>query len=241
MVYALVLRYNIYMLSLSKRKITWSANMAYAVGLITTDGNLSKDGRHIFLVSKDLDQIQNFRKCLKIKPKIGEKTGGFPGSTKCYYVQFSDVVLYRFLVELGLTSAKSKTLGVLSIPNKYFFDFLRGSFDGDGSSYSYWDKRWRSSYLFYLSFTSASQSHCTWLQNTIELLTQARGHISKQSNVGIYQLRFAKTEARKIINKMYYKPTVVCLERKRRKVYTSLAIDDRNNYARVVELADTQP
>lgn len=241
MVYAIILRHNIIMAPISKYKIVWSSNLAYAVGLMATDGNLSKDGRHIILVSKDLDQIQNFCKCLEIKPKIGVKIGGFPGSTKCYYVQFSGIALYKFFTEIGLTPAKSKTLGKLDIPDKYFFDFLRGSFDGDGSSYSYWDKRWRSSYLFYLSFTSASQAHCTWLQNYIELLTKVRGHISKQANSGVYQLRFAKTEARIIVNKMYYKPTVVCLERKREKVYTSLAIDDRNNQARVVELADTQP
>ncbi len=36
----------------------WTANLAYAVGLITTDGCLSKDGRHIDLTSKDLEQCE---------------------------------------------------------------------------------------------------------------------------------------------------------------------------------------
>jgi len=30
----------------------WSADFAYAVGLLTTDGSLSIDGRHINLTSK---------------------------------------------------------------------------------------------------------------------------------------------------------------------------------------------
>lgn len=52
-------------------KKIWSTELAYAVGLLTTDGNLSKDGKHINLTSKDLDQIKTFKKCLGLKNKIG--------------------------------------------------------------------------------------------------------------------------------------------------------------------------
>ena len=52
---------------LGKTKIKWSANFAYAIGLLTTDGNLSKDKRHISLTSKDLEQIENFQKALKVR------------------------------------------------------------------------------------------------------------------------------------------------------------------------------
>jgi len=52
----------------------WSNNLAYAVGLIATDGSLSKDGRHINLTSKDLGQIQNFAKILNLKNRIGIKS-----------------------------------------------------------------------------------------------------------------------------------------------------------------------
>ncbi len=38
----------------------WNANLAYAVGLIAADGCLSKDGRHIILVSKDIEQLLDF-------------------------------------------------------------------------------------------------------------------------------------------------------------------------------------
>ena len=48
-----------------KVDIRWSANFAYAIGLLVTDGNLSSDGRHIIFVSKDMEQINNFLKCLK--------------------------------------------------------------------------------------------------------------------------------------------------------------------------------
>lgn len=52
-------------------EIRWSNELAYAVGLIATDGNLSKDGRHIELTSKDTEQLETFKRCLKLKNRIG--------------------------------------------------------------------------------------------------------------------------------------------------------------------------
>jgi len=90
------------------------------------------------------------------------KRGGFANSQIAYFVQFTNVKFYKFLLGIGLMPAKSKILKQMRIPNKYFFDFLRGHFDGDGTFYSYWDKRWKSSFMFYLSFASASLAHLVW-------------------------------------------------------------------------------
>src|SRR5262245_38267293 len=38
--------------------IEWSAELAYTVGLIATDGCLSGDGRHLSVVSKNIDLLQ---------------------------------------------------------------------------------------------------------------------------------------------------------------------------------------
>ena len=43
-----------------------------------------------------------------------------------FQIQFGDVVFYQWLLSLGLTPNKSKTIGPLKIPYEYFFDFLRG-------------------------------------------------------------------------------------------------------------------
>jgi len=63
---------------------------------------------------------------------------------------------------------KTRIIGEVKIPKKYFFDFLRGHLDGDGSTYSYFDPRWKTSFLFYLSFVSASEKHTLWLRETIQ-------------------------------------------------------------------------
>ncbi|HEX7017458.1 MAG TPA: LAGLIDADG family homing endonuclease, partial [Patescibacteria group bacterium] len=141
--------------------------MAYIVGLITADGCLSNDGRHIIFVSKDLEQVQNFSNILKLEGKIALKKGGYTGRKEYYFVQFSNVNLYRFLVSLGLHPNKSKSLGKLSIPDDYFADFLRGCLDGDGFTYSYLDKRWRSSFMLYTGFTCASYDHLNWMNESI--------------------------------------------------------------------------
>ena len=84
----------------------------------------------------------------------------WPSPVKKYFVvQFKNVLFYEFFISTGLTPRKSKTLGALKIPEKLFWDFLRGAYDGDGSSYAYWDKRWRSSFMFYTCFVSASKVH----------------------------------------------------------------------------------
>jgi hypothetical protein len=213
---------------LNKINIKWSPELAYAIGLIATDGNLSKDGRHMAFVSKDMQLIKTFQNCLGIKVKIAKKQSGFKKKTFAYWVQFGDVNFYKFLISIGITPKKSKTIGSLKVPNKHFFDFLRGSFDGDGSLHSYWDKRWASSFLFYLSFTSASMSHLVWLRKVIQELVGLKGHINTWFGSRAYQLKYAKTEAKIIFKKMYYKNNVPRLERKYKKVYNALAIDKKN-------------
>lgn len=199
----------------------WSAPFAYAIGLLTTDGSLSIDKRHIDFTSKDREQIVNFMRCLNIKCKIGKKSSGFIAK-KSYRVQFGDIHFYNFLLNIGLKPNKSKTLKALEIPKKYFLDFLRGFFDGDGSFYSYWDTRWRSSFMFYLVFASASSQHINWLQTEINTLLQIKGHITKSITDSCYQLKYAKRESLILLKKLYYAKDLIYLNRKHRKIKTVL-------------------
>lgn len=205
-----------------KVKIHWSANFAYAVGLLASDGCLSPSGRHIILVSVDKEQLQNFMKALDILVFIGEHKSG--SNNRAFRIQFGDILFYQFLISIGLTPNKSKTIGEIKIPPKYFFDFLRGSFDGDGCTYSYWDKRWKSSYMFYTEFVSFSRSHILWLQKEIENRLKIKGHITGDGKEVIMQLKYAKADSLRLLKKMYYKKGLLCLERKRLKIKKMLSI-----------------
>ena len=183
----------------------WDSELAYAVGLIATDGCLSKDKRHVDFTSKESEQIKNFVKALRISHiKIGKKSSGKGERRKYLRVQIGDVNFYSWLCSIGLTERKSKTIGVLRIPKRYFFDFLRGVFDGDGSSYSYRDPRWPGSFMFYLSFASASQKFLDWIRTEIYNRLKVHGHITHQKDRLCHQLKYAKKDSLKIIRKVYY-------------------------------------
>jgi len=108
-----------------KVRIRWSPKFAYAIGLLVSDGNLSPDGRHIIFTSKDLELIELFQKSLDIKIHVGKKTRGSSPNKSYFVAQFSDVLFYQFLMDIGLMPNKSKIIGEIKVPEKYFFDFLR--------------------------------------------------------------------------------------------------------------------
>ena len=196
--------------------------MAYLVGLITTDGNLSKDGRHMSIVSKDLEQVENVIKILMLKNKIGVKNSSFKNNGKYYYVQFGNVELYKFLNSVGLFPNKSKNLGALKIPEAYIRDFLRGHLDGDGYTYSYWDKRWKNSFMFYTVFASGSKKHIIWLRETILTLYKLDGKIKR--NRSVYVLVFSKRASINLMKIIYYRKKLICMKRKKFKISKALGI-----------------
>jgi hypothetical protein len=189
--------------------------------LITSDGCLSNDGRHIDFTSKDVKLLETFKKCLNLNVKIGHKTSSFTGK-KCTRIQFGDIIFYKWLESIGLTTNKSKTLNAINIPDELFFDFLRGEFDGDGTFYSYWDTRWQNSFMFYISFASGSKNFLTWLQQQLNILLKVKGSLKTSKRA--WQLSFAKKESIKIINSMYYSEEIPCLNRKRTKIFKALEI-----------------
>ena len=207
-----------------KVKIHWSPTFAYAIGLLTTDGNLSPDERHITFTSKDKQLVEIFASCLGLKNRIGHKARGGSRDKKYYVLQFGDVIFYQFLMDIGLTPNKSKTLTQLKIPEKYLFDFLRGHFDGDGTFYSYWDPRWRSSYMFYTEFISASKKHIAWIRSILRRSLGVNGHVTQDGRRITYQLKYAKKESLLILRKIYHRTDVPCLIRKRLKIERALAI-----------------
>lgn len=211
---------------LNKIKIKWSPAFAYALGLLATDGNLSSDGRHLDFTSNDIEQLENFANCLGIKVKIGYKISGFTGR-KSPHIQFGDINFYKFLLGIGFTPKKSKSISEIKVPKKYFFDFLRGHFDGDGTFYSYWDPRWKSSFMFYTEFVSASRKHIEWIRNVLFGLLKIKGHITGNVKTVVYQLKYAKAESLTLLPKMYYHNNVICLSRKRRKIEKALEIEGK--------------
>lgn len=195
--------------------ISWSTNLAYVIGLITTDGCLSKDGRHIDFTSKDIEQIYNFRKCLKIKNKITRKISSYNPSGVYFRIQFGNVKFYRFLLSIGLQPNKSKTIGTLKIPPKYFPDFLRGHLDGDGNISVV--KHPESQYpQLRIRFHSASLVHLSWIKKCAKTYLKLKGGFIENSlsTTNVARLVFAKTDAVQLLSYLYYNGVEYYLKRK---------------------------
>lgn len=198
------------MLRKNKVEIKWSPKFAYVIGLIATDGNLSKDGRHINFTSKDLDLVEIFKNHLNLDNKITKKTRAKEDIKKYYQIQFGDINFYEFLLSIGLTPHKSKTINNLCIPGKYFMDFFRGCIDGDGSIGAFMHPDSKNPQLR-LRLCSASKKFLLWTmaQNKIY---GVKGYIRNANRV--YILEYAMADSINLLNKIYYKGFPLSLNRK---------------------------
>lgn len=204
----------------------WSNNFAYGIGLMTADGNLSSDGRHLVFVTTDKELAVYVKEIFEVRANIIHKYAQKEKKLGLHYrLQWGDVTLYNFLVRIGLTPNKSLTIGELLIPDAFFIDFLRGSFDGDGCFYSYFDPRWKSSFMFYTTFSSGSPHHIDWLQRSIFCFIGIRGHLTKgKKGNGIHQLKYAKKESLILLSHLYTSKSAHHLSRKKLKIEKALRI-----------------
>lgn len=199
----------------AKRRYYWSPAIAYSVGLMASDGCLQSDGRHLDLTSVDIEQLQNFSRAIGRELPISPKHN--KSHTDAYRVQFSDVAYYDFLLSIGLTPRKSQTIERLNIPDEHYSHFLRGLFDGDGTTYAYFDPRWKTSFLYYIGITSASK---TFLEILSGCNTNLFGTVGKSIRSGkrAYILTYGKRDSYKLYLAMYEDAGSLFLTRKRVKL-----------------------
>jgi hypothetical protein len=202
------------MLPKAKIKTAWNNNLAYVVGVITADGNLSPDLRHIVITSKDQEMIINCKSCLGIDSTIGKKARGGSNEKSYFVLQFSDVNFYRFLLNIGLTPRKSLTIGAIKIPEQYYSDFLRGYLDGDGNI-SITQHPESSKQQVKVRFCSGSKKFLTWLhEKNTHSFNLNGGNICASKISSTHTLSYGKSDSTLLLAKIYYQGAV-CLSRKK--------------------------
>jgi len=112
----------------------WTPEMAYVLGFLFADGNIIYTKRNTWFWSI---QITDKEILEKIKMEINSshiisKRKNIENHKQLYRLQIGSKDMCNDLIRLGLTPKKSKTILLPAIPKKYFPDFLRGYFDGDG-------------------------------------------------------------------------------------------------------------
>jgi hypothetical protein len=176
------------------------------------------------MTSKDREQIETFLRCVSARAVISLNRNA---RGTVFRVQLGDVGFYRWLEHMGLVVNKTHTIGRVDVPDHYFRDFLRGHLDGDGSITTYIDHyntRKHPKYVYrrvWVRFISASKLHLEWLrEKTISCLDACgRLHTVKPretKRVPLYVLKFGKKESLKILERIYYAPTIPALSRKRK-------------------------
>ena len=116
--------------------------MSYVLGYIVADGNIGvrKKAKYnpliLNITSRDKRHLDRIKKVLNSKHKISKKPSGNSEKT-AYQIQISNPNITNDLTKLGILPRKTYNLNFIKIPKKFFSDFVRGFFDGDGTVYIY--------------------------------------------------------------------------------------------------------
>lgn len=108
----------------------WSHNMAYILGFIVADGNIQKNGNYVKIEVKpdDVAVLEFVRDEITPGYRLRQSR---PSEIRWYP---ASAIMKADLFKLGVVPAKTgKEIIPPGLPKRYFWDFVRGLFDGDGT------------------------------------------------------------------------------------------------------------
>ncbi len=207
------------------------ANLWYLVGLITSDGCLSKDGRHIDITSKNYEFLSSIKNQFSFTNKICNKYNSVGDLN--YHIQLTNRSLYEFLLSVGLSPCKSLIIETVDVPANYFCDFLRGLIDGDGGIQR-WVHHTNGREQWNLRVSSGSMKFLIWLKNKIEEIIRVRGKLYSQAK-NQFRLKYGKMAARIIAQKCYYEGAFALKRKKDLAIVCISSYRGWNNSKTVIE------
>ncbi|HPK14108.1 MAG TPA: LAGLIDADG family homing endonuclease [Candidatus Paceibacterota bacterium] len=192
--------------------------MAYTLGFIFADGNISLNKRgsaYFSLYSADEDILIFIRRSMGSNHKISKRN---ERSGNVFRIQVGSIEMVKDLFVLGLITLKSKRMNLPNIPNKYLANFILGYFDGDGSVWvgKIHKERLKETLTIQCSFTSASLLFLKALHLKLKRLGVKRGAIHKIKDKDCSRLVLSVKDSLQIYKIMYNKGQVpFCLKRKK--------------------------
>lgn len=201
--------------------------MAYVLGFFAADGSMHRNKRGAYFIeitSIDKEILEKIRNALQSNHALSMRPGKGNERTQ-YHFQIGSKIMYADLLALGLTPRKSKTITLPLIPEKYFPDFVRGYFDGDGHVYTGTYRapdRINPKRVFLSGFTSGSRVFLEQLWKQLKEIGIQGGTLYHGSRA--YQLCFSAKDSTRLYNIMYQNRPELCLARKRDKFEKYFAI-----------------
>jgi len=154
----------------------WSPKMAYILGFFAADGSMvinPRGSHYLDFHITDKELLFKIREILDSNHKIQEQKRNKRWAV-IYHLQIGSKEMFHDLEKLGLTPRKSKTLQLPKVPQKYFADFVRGYFDGDGHviicSYRRKERKNQKYTVLQSGFTSGSKLFLKELQKKLKIL-----------------------------------------------------------------------
>lgn len=142
-------------------------DMAYVLGFIAADGNISKKENGVFinLAAMDGEILERMAISMKLTRPISYYTKKQTGQELCKLSVFSHEWKHD-LAKYGITSAKTFTLQPpLLLSKKYYADYIRGYFDADGSVFARHNKKFHD--RAGVKIAGASKVMMEWIRDTL--------------------------------------------------------------------------
>jgi len=193
--------------------------MAYILGFFVADGTMritNRNTRFVEFQITDKELLGQIRDALGSNHTIGIRNRNSKWKT-AYRLQIGSKTLFGDLERLGMTQNKSKTVAMPYVPDKYFPDFLRGYFDGDGNVVFGRFKRSDCSSLrqvFSVRFTSGSELLLQNIHAKLSDMLEINGSLFWSKG---WRLNYAGVASRKLFDFIYRGDAVeqlIYLERK---------------------------
>ena len=181
--------------------------MAYVLGFFAADGNMIKTKRKTHFIAiqlTDKEIVYAIRKTMNADHTISRRTRS-SSERDIYRLQIGSKEMYEDLLKLGFSQNKTKRLLVPDMPKKYFFDFVRGYFDGDGNVWvgEVHKERKTRTLVIQIAFTSVSKDFLISLKNKLHEHGVIGGSIYSHKTKNYSRLAFVNSDALKISKKYF--------------------------------------
>lgn len=203
---------------------TQNSDMAYILGFLAADGTVRKDCNEIKITvaQKDKDILEKIKEKLEFTGPIRYATTskGFDIATLAITCQ----EYKKDLAEYNIIPLKTFTFSMPEkLDRKYWIDFIRGYWDGDGTICTAGKNVIKS---------SLCSAHKITLEQILNFLEEYYGipQVNIQSRKGknpLFYFQYSINSTKKLHKALYYDDNVICLQRKKDK-FNELCIDNKN-------------